>query len=114
MGHAEKSAGLAERIAAHFADSAKLKLAAAQPLAAPIARAIELMCGALRASGKILACGNGGSAADAQQRPDFCRRRVAITGEGRLLHQEAQARQALLGLCMGCRKQQPGRHEAIQ
>jgi len=66
MGHAESGAGLAERIAAHFADSAKLKLAAAQPLAAPIARAVELMSGALRAGGKILACGNGGSAADAQ------------------------------------------------
>jgi len=66
MGHAEPSAGLAERIAAHFADSAKLKLASAQPLAAPIARAVELMGGSLRAGGKILACGNGGSAADAQ------------------------------------------------
>jgi D-sedoheptulose 7-phosphate isomerase len=66
MGHAEQSAGLAERIAAHFADSAKLKLAAAQPLAAPIARAVELMSASLRAGGKILACGNGGSAADAQ------------------------------------------------
>jgi D-sedoheptulose 7-phosphate isomerase len=66
MGHAEQSAGLAGRIAAHFADSAKLKLAAAQPLAAPIARAVELMTASLRAGGKILACGNGGSAADAQ------------------------------------------------
>jgi len=66
MGHAEQSAGLAARVAAHFADSAKLKLAAAQPLAAPIASAIELMSGSLRAGGKILACGNGGSAADAQ------------------------------------------------
>jgi len=66
MGHAEQSAGLAERIAAHFSDSAKLKLAAAQPLAAPIARAVELMSASLRAGGKILACGNGGSAADAQ------------------------------------------------
>jgi D-sedoheptulose 7-phosphate isomerase len=66
MGHAETGAGLAERIAAHFADSARLKQAAAQPLAAPIARAVELMCASLRAGGKILACGNGGSAADAQ------------------------------------------------
>ncbi len=66
MGHAEQSAGLAERIAAHFADSAKLKLAAAQPLAGPIARAVEQMSASLRAGGKILACGNGGSAADAQ------------------------------------------------
>ena len=66
MGHAEQSAGLAERIAAHFADSAKLKLVAAQPLAGPIARAVEQMSASLRAGGKILACGNGGSAADAQ------------------------------------------------
>jgi D-sedoheptulose 7-phosphate isomerase len=65
-GHAEPDASLQARIAAHFEDSVKLKLAAAQPLAAPIARAIELMSGALEAGGKILACGNGGSAADAQ------------------------------------------------
>ena len=66
MGHAEQSAGLAARIAAHFADSAQLKLAAAQPLAAPIARAVAAMSAALQAGGKVLACGNGGSAADAQ------------------------------------------------
>lgn len=66
MGHADQSAALAERIAAHFADSAQLKLAAAQPLAAPIAEAVEAMCAALRGGGKVLACGNGGSAADAQ------------------------------------------------
>ncbi|MEO8716999.1 MAG: phosphoheptose isomerase [Burkholderiales bacterium] len=66
MGHADQSAALAERVAAHFADSAQLKLAAAQALAGPIARAVEAMSAALRAGGKILACGNGGSAADAQ------------------------------------------------
>jgi D-sedoheptulose 7-phosphate isomerase len=66
MGHADQRTGLAERIAGHFADSAKLKLAAAQPLAEPIARAVELMSASLRAGGKILSCGNGGSAADAQ------------------------------------------------
>ena len=66
MGHAEQSAALAERVAAHFADSAQLKLAAAQALAGPIARAVEAMCACLRAGGKVLACGNGGSAADAQ------------------------------------------------
>ncbi|HEU4646580.1 MAG TPA: hypothetical protein VFS80_13550 [Burkholderiales bacterium] len=33
MGHADQSAALAERIAAHFADSAQLKLAAAKSLA---------------------------------------------------------------------------------
>jgi len=66
MGHADQSAALAERIAAHFADSARLKIAAAQPLAGPIAQAVEAMSAALRVGGKVLACGNGGSAADAQ------------------------------------------------
>lgn len=66
MGHAEQSAALAERVAAHFADSAQLKLAAAPALVAPIARAAAAMSAALQAGGKVLACGNGGSAADAQ------------------------------------------------
>jgi len=57
---------LEARVASHFSESAKLKLDAAQALCEPIARGIELMAGALRAGGKILACGNGGSAADAQ------------------------------------------------
>jgi D-sedoheptulose 7-phosphate isomerase len=55
-----------KRIRAHFADSAELKLAAAEPLAPSIARAATLMTECLFADGKILACGNGGSAADAQ------------------------------------------------
>src|SRR5918996_3176199 len=54
------------RVAAHFAESANLKLAASQTLAAPVARAAELLAETLRAGGKILSCGNGGSAADAQ------------------------------------------------
>ncbi|HYI86094.1 MAG TPA: phosphoheptose isomerase [Burkholderiales bacterium] len=57
---------LAGRISAHFAESAKLKLAAAEPLAAPLVRGIELLVQTLRAGGKVLSCGNGGSAADAQ------------------------------------------------
>ena len=57
---------LAGRISAHFAESAKLKLAAAEPLAAPLVRGIELLVGTLRGGGKVLSCGNGGSAADAQ------------------------------------------------
>ena len=65
-GNAEQAASLEARVAAHFSDSAKLKLDAAAALAAPIARGIELMAGALKAGGKILSCGNGGSAADAQ------------------------------------------------
>lgn len=66
MGHAGLNATLERRVAEHFNDSATLKLAAAKKLAAPIARASALMSGALRAGGKVLACGNGGSAADAQ------------------------------------------------
>ena len=57
---------LLPRINRHFQDSAQTKLDAASILAAPIARAIELMVGSLLAGGKIMACGNGGSAADAQ------------------------------------------------
>jgi D-sedoheptulose 7-phosphate isomerase len=54
------------RIHAHFTDSARLKLAAADELAPAVARAAELMAECLLADHKILACGNGGSAADAQ------------------------------------------------
>jgi D-sedoheptulose 7-phosphate isomerase len=57
---------LANRIAEHFDESAKLKLAAAKALSTPIARAAVLLADSLRAGGKALACGNGGSAADAQ------------------------------------------------
>lgn len=62
----DSAAELAVRVGAHFRESANLKLSSAQLLAAPIARAASLMADALRAGGKILACGNGGSAADAQ------------------------------------------------
>lgn len=57
---------LTQRIRNHFADSAETKLAAADVMAPLIARAASLMTDALLADGKILACGNGGSAADAQ------------------------------------------------
>ncbi|MCX7962247.1 MAG: phosphoheptose isomerase [Burkholderiales bacterium] len=57
---------LEARFVAHFRESASLKLAAADALAAPLAEAARRMARALAAGGKILACGNGGSAADAQ------------------------------------------------
>src|SRR3954467_1007455 len=63
---AEQGAALAARVAAQFAESAKLKLDSSQALVAPLVRAGSLMADALRAGGKVLACGNGGSAADAQ------------------------------------------------
>ena len=57
---------LIKRISRQFEDSAAVKLNALSQLAAPIAGAIEAMTQSLLANGKIMACGNGGSAADAQ------------------------------------------------
>jgi D-sedoheptulose 7-phosphate isomerase len=62
----QMDAALQSRVAAQFAESANLKLSASQPLSAPIARAGALLAQALRKGGKVLACGNGGSAADSQ------------------------------------------------
>ena len=55
-----------KRIAQHFEASAQLKLSTAHVLAPVIADAAQLMVNCLLADGKILVCGNGGSAADAQ------------------------------------------------
>ena len=57
---------LITRISQQFSDSAQTKLNAIELLAAPIAEAAEAMTACLLANGKILACGNGGSAGDAQ------------------------------------------------
>ena len=59
-------AAVRARVAAQFAESAQLKLEASAALSEPVARAGLLLADALRAGGKVLACGNGGSAADAQ------------------------------------------------
>lgn len=55
-----------KRIRGHFTDSAELKLTAVDSLAPLIARAAAMMTECLLADGKLLACGNGGSASDAQ------------------------------------------------
>ncbi len=60
------SIDLVARISRHFSDSAQTKLNAVAALAHPIAQATEVMVRCLLANGKILACGNGGSAADSQ------------------------------------------------
>jgi len=57
---------LNHRIRQQFSDSAQTKLDASEAVADPVALAIETMVGCLLNNGKILACGNGGSAADAQ------------------------------------------------
>ena len=57
---------LNDAILGHFADSIATKQAAMAVLVAPIATATDLLAAALRSGGKILSCGNGGSAGDAQ------------------------------------------------
>ena len=57
---------LLARVRQQFQESAQTKLDAVEALAAPIANAVDLMARCLLANGKILSCGNGGSAADAQ------------------------------------------------
>jgi D-sedoheptulose 7-phosphate isomerase len=57
---------LVARIAQQFEDSARTQRDAVEAIAAPIARAAELMVQCLLANGKIMTCGNGGSAADSQ------------------------------------------------
>ena len=57
---------LEQRIQKQFFDSADLKYAAAEILSKPIADAVSAIVGCITAGGKVLACGNGGSASDAQ------------------------------------------------
>jgi D-sedoheptulose 7-phosphate isomerase len=57
---------LEQRIQQQFFDSADLKYAAAEMLSRPIADAVRTLLGCITAGGKVLACGNGGSAGDAQ------------------------------------------------
>ena len=57
---------LSGRIRKHFDDSIQTKLQAKDALAQPIADAAQALVACLMNDNKILACGNGGSAADAQ------------------------------------------------
>ena len=57
---------LEQQIEQQFIDSADLKYQAAQVLSAPIAAAVNAILASVTSGGKVLACGNGGSAADAQ------------------------------------------------
>ena len=57
---------LEQRIQQQFFDSADLKYAAAEVLSKPIADAVDTLIGCITAGGKVLSCGNGGSAGDAQ------------------------------------------------
>lgn len=55
-----------KRIIKHFKDSAELKLKVKDELAQPIADGAQVCFDSVTSDGKILCCGNGGSAADAQ------------------------------------------------
>lgn len=55
-----------ERVKQHFSASIETKMQALQTLVEPITVAAEKMVQCLLSEGKILSCGNGGSAGDAQ------------------------------------------------
>ena len=57
---------LEQRIEQQFIDSADLKYQSAQSLSKPIAAAVGALLMCVTGGGKVMACGNGGSAADAQ------------------------------------------------
>jgi D-sedoheptulose 7-phosphate isomerase len=57
---------LAQRVAGHFNDSIATKQKALEVMPSKVVDAITLMHQALSSGKKVLACGNGGSAADAQ------------------------------------------------
>ncbi|NMM78033.1 phosphoheptose isomerase [Rhodococcus sp. SRB_17] len=119
---------LEQRIQQHFIDSADLKYQAAQALGKPIADAVQAVLACITSGSKILACGSGVSAADAQQFAAFCvagfeRERpelaavalsangallASVTGQGEPAQQYArqvralgQAGDLLLALCVG-------------
>jgi phosphoheptose isomerase len=55
-----------QKIEAHLLQSAEIKRQTAASCVGSIARAAEVIAGAFLSSGKLLLCGNGGSAADCQ------------------------------------------------
>ena len=57
---------LEQRIQQQFFDSADLKYRAAETLSGPIAAAVHVVTSCITSGGKVLVCGNGGSASDAQ------------------------------------------------
>lgn len=60
------SMDMTSRMSSHFADALVAFEQSRDALAQPLAQAVDVLFGALTSDCKILACGNGGSAADAQ------------------------------------------------
>jgi D-sedoheptulose 7-phosphate isomerase len=56
-----------QRILEHFRESAELNIQAQALLCEPVSQAVTMMFTALSNGNRILACGNGGSAADCQR-----------------------------------------------
>jgi D-sedoheptulose 7-phosphate isomerase len=65
-GHHEVYVKQLQRVHAHFQASIETKQRAMEALSPAVVAAAEVLVHALRHDGKILSCGNGGSAADAQ------------------------------------------------
>ncbi|BCN37192.1 phosphosugar isomerase [Alicycliphilus denitrificans] len=63
---------LEQRIQQHFIDSADLKYQAAQALSQPITAAVQAILACVTNGAKVLACGSGPSAAQAQQFAALC------------------------------------------
>lgn len=57
---------MTSHMASHFNDAIDALKSSSRELAEPLSAAVDLVFGSLANNGKILACGNGGSAADAQ------------------------------------------------
>ncbi|MCJ9713265.1 SIS domain-containing protein, partial [Bordetella hinzii] len=57
---------MTSRMTSHFRDAMALCEQSMHALSEPLSAAVELLFAALANNGRILACGNGGSAADAQ------------------------------------------------
>ena len=57
---------LTDRIKEHFAENLSVKMLSMERLTLDLAQATQVMVNSLKLGGKILACGNGGSAGDAQ------------------------------------------------
>ncbi|PLC52451.1 phosphoheptose isomerase [Pollutimonas nitritireducens] len=60
------SMDMTSHMTSHFNDAIDAFKVSARELAAPLSASVDLVFGSLANNGKILACGNGGSAADAQ------------------------------------------------
>jgi D-sedoheptulose 7-phosphate isomerase len=71
---------LEQRIQQHFIDSADLKYQAAQALSKPIAAAVQAILACVTSGGKVLACGNGASAAERSSLQRFVLRGLSATG----------------------------------